>query len=75
VPELFNERRFHLPPKFLNFIDNEHYEEATCSSRRLYTLKAILDHPSDRFRNVYTPACEVSVEVTEDVKRMWNKII
>jgi hypothetical protein len=40
--EIFTERRFHLLLKFLNFVDNERYEEATCSSRRLYKLKPFL---------------------------------
>jgi hypothetical protein len=59
---LFAERRFHLLLKFLHFIDNEHYEEATCSSRRLYKLKPIPDHLSDRFRSVITSECEVSMD-------------
>jgi hypothetical protein len=60
--EIFTERRFHILPKFLHFVDNEHYEEATCSSRRLYKLKPALDHLNDGFRSVYTPECEVSVD-------------
>jgi hypothetical protein len=59
--ELFTERRFHLLLKF-HFVDNGHYEETTCSSRRLYKLKPILDYLSDSFRSVYTPECEVSVD-------------
>lgn len=60
--ELFTERRFHLLIKFLNFINNEHYEEAICSSRRLCELKPILDHLSDRFSSADTPECEVSAD-------------
>jgi hypothetical protein len=59
--ELFT-KRFHLLLTFLHFFDNERYEEVMCDSTRLYKLKSILDHLSDRFRNVYTPECEVSVD-------------
>jgi hypothetical protein len=56
--ELFTERRFHLLLKFSHFVDNENYEEATCSSRRLYKQKSVLDSLNDRFRNVYALECE-----------------
>jgi hypothetical protein len=60
-------RRFHLLLKFLHFIDNDHYEEVACDSRRLYKLK--LDHINDSFRSVYTLECEVSVD---ESLMMWN---
>jgi hypothetical protein len=68
--ELFTERRFHLLLKFLHFVDNESHLEATCGSRRLYKLKPILDHLNDRFRSVYTPECEVSVD---ESLMMWKR--
>jgi hypothetical protein len=67
--ELFAERRFHLLLKFLHFVDDERYEEATCGSRRLYKLIPMLDHLNDRFRSVYTPECEVSVD---ESLMMWK---
>lgn len=66
--ELFAERRFYFLCKSLYFIDNEHNEVATCGSRRLYTLKPMLDHLSGRFQSVYTPQCEVSMNEA----LMWN---
>nr|CAD7423275.1 unnamed protein product [Timema monikensis] len=36
------------------------YDEATCGSRKL--LKPLLDQRNDKFRNVYTPECDVSVD-------------
>jgi hypothetical protein len=59
--ELFIERRFHLL-RFLHFVDNESYDEATCSSKRQYKLKFIVDHLNAKFRSVYTTECDVSVE-------------
>jgi hypothetical protein len=50
--ELFSERRFHLLLKYLHFVDNKSYNEATCGSKRLYKLNPILDHLNDKFRNV-----------------------
>jgi hypothetical protein len=38
-------------------------------SRRLYKLKPILDYLNDRFRSVYTPECEVSVD---ELLMMWK---
>lgn len=67
--ELFTERRFHLLLKFLHFVNNEEYDEATCGSRRLYKLKPILDHLNDRFRSVYTPDCDVSID---ESLMMWK---
>jgi hypothetical protein len=58
ILELFSKRRFH----FLHFVDNEIYDEATCSSKRLYKLKPILDHLNAKFRSVYTPERDVSVD-------------
>jgi hypothetical protein len=52
--DLFSERRFHLLLKFLHFADNESYNEATCSSKRLYKLKPILDHLMSNL-GVYIP--------------------
>jgi hypothetical protein len=60
--ELFTERRCHLLLKFLHFVDNESYDEATRGSKRLYKLKPILDHRNAKFRSVYTPQCDVSVD-------------
>jgi hypothetical protein len=59
--ELFTERRFHLLLKYLHFIGNETYDEATCGSRRLYQLKPIFDQLTDKFGSVYTPECGMSV--------------
>jgi hypothetical protein len=59
--DLFSDRNFHLPLKF-NFVDNESYDEATCGSNRLYKLKPILDHINAKFRSVYTPEGDMSVD-------------
>ena len=67
--ELFTERRFHLLLKFLHFVNNEEYDEATCGSKRLFKLKPILDHLNDRFRSVYTPDCDVSID---ESLMMWK---
>jgi hypothetical protein len=67
--DLFSERRFHLLLKFLHFVDNESYDEATCGSRRLYKPKQILDHLNTRFRSVYTPERDVSVD---ESLMMWK---
>jgi hypothetical protein len=64
--------RFHLLLNF-HFIDNETYDKATCSSRRLHKLKPILDHLNDRFRNVYTPAY-VSVDESMQHGRLSWKV-
>jgi hypothetical protein len=50
--ELFTERRFHLLLKFLHLVDNESYDKATHSSKRLYKLTPTLDHLNDKFRSV-----------------------
>jgi hypothetical protein len=52
---------FHLLLEFLYFVDNESYDEATCSP--------ILDHLNAKFRNVYTPECDVSVD---ESLTMWK---
>jgi hypothetical protein len=39
-------------PQVFSFIDNESYDEATYSSRRLYKLKPILDHLNAKFKSV-----------------------
>jgi hypothetical protein len=57
---------------FLHLVDSECYEEVTCGSRRLYKLKPILDHLSDRFRNVYIPECEMSVD---ELPIMWKVLL
>lgn len=67
--ELFTERRFHLLLKFLHFVDNEAYDEATSGSKRLYKLKPILDHLNKKFQTVYTPECYVSVD---ESLMMWK---
>jgi hypothetical protein len=61
--ELFSERRFHLLLKSLHFVDSRSYDGATCCSKRLYKLQPILDHLNAKFRIVYTPECDVSVDV------------
>jgi hypothetical protein len=55
----FSERGFHLLLKFLHFVDNKSYDEATCSSKKLNKLKPILDHLNAKFRSVYTPISRV----------------
>jgi hypothetical protein len=67
--EIITERRFHLLLIFLHFIDNKIYNEATCHSRRLYNLKPTLDHLNDKFRSVYTPECDMSVD---ESLMMWK---
>jgi hypothetical protein len=67
--ELFSERRFHLLLKFFHFVDNESYNEATCSSKRLYKLKPILDHLNAKFKSAYTPECDVSID---ESMMMWK---
>jgi hypothetical protein len=44
--DLCSERRFHLLLNFFffHFVGNNSYDEATCSSKRLYKLKPMLDH-------------------------------
>lgn len=66
--ELFSERRFHLLLKFLHFVDNESYDEATRGSKRLYKLKPILDLNA-KFRNVHSPECDVSAD---ESLMMWK---
>jgi hypothetical protein len=68
---LFTERRFHFLQKSLHFVDNERYEEATSGSRRLYKPKPVLDYLSDRFRIVYTPECEVSMDELLMTWKVW----
>jgi hypothetical protein len=60
--DLFSEKRFHFLFKFLYFVDNESYDEATCSYKRMYKLKPILDHVNVKFRRIYTPEGDVSVD-------------
>jgi hypothetical protein len=67
--ELFRERRFHLLLKFLHFVGNENYDEATCTSKRLHKLKPILDHGNAKFRSLYTPECDMSVD---ESLMMWK---
>jgi hypothetical protein len=69
--ELFSKRRFHFLLKFLHFVDNKSYNEATCNSKRLYKLKPILAHLNAKFRSVYTPECDVSVD---ESLMMWNGV-
>jgi hypothetical protein len=66
--ELFSKRKFHHLLKFLHFIDNKSYYEATCSSKRLYKLEPILDLNA-KFRSVHTPECDVSVD---ESLMMWK---
>jgi hypothetical protein len=68
--ELFSERRFHLLSKFVHFVDNKSYDEVTYSSRRLYKLKFIWDHLNAKFRSVYTPVSDVSVD---ESLMMWTE--
>jgi hypothetical protein len=68
--ELFSERRFHLLLKFLHFVNNESYDEATCGSKSLYKLKPIMDHLNAKFQSVYTPECDVSVDKS---LMMWKE--
>lgn len=58
--ELYTERRFHLLLEFCNFVENEGYDEAMCGSKRLYTLKPMLEHDA-KFGTIYTPECDVPV--------------
>jgi hypothetical protein len=67
--ELFVKRRFHLLLKFLHLADNKSYDEATCSSKRLYKLKLTLNHLNAKFRSVYTPVCDASVD---ESLMMWK---
>jgi hypothetical protein len=60
--ELLSERMFHLLLKFLHIVDNESYDEATCSSQTLYKLNPMLDHLNAKFTSVYAPECDVSVD-------------
>jgi hypothetical protein len=60
--QLFRKRRLHLLLKVLYFVDNDSYSEGTCSSKRLYKLKPILDCLNAKFRDVYTPECDVSLD-------------
>lgn len=45
--------------RFLHFLDNVSYNKATCSFKRLYEQKPIVDHLSAKFRGAYTPECDV----------------
>jgi hypothetical protein len=60
--ERFSERRFHLLLQCLHSVDNESYDEATYSSKKLYKLKPILDPLHAKVRSVHTPECDVSVD-------------
>jgi hypothetical protein len=74
--ELFSERRFHLLLKFLNFVDNKTYDEATCGSERLSQI--ILYHLNAKFRSVYTPKCYVSADesmMTWKRRLLWKVYI
>jgi hypothetical protein len=66
--DLFSER-FHLLLSFFHFVDNESYDEAICSSKSHCKLKPILDHLNAKFRGVYTPECDVSVN---ESLMMWK---
>jgi hypothetical protein len=46
---------------FLHFVDDENYNEATCSSKRTYKLKLLWDHLNIKLRCIYLPQCDVSI--------------
>jgi hypothetical protein len=78
--DLFSEK-FCLVLKFLHILANQSYNEATCGFKRLYKLKPILVHLNAKFRRVYTPECDVSVDESLMMwkgclflKRVWYKI-
>jgi hypothetical protein len=56
--------------KFLNFVDNECYDEDTCGSKRLYKLKSIQNHPTETLRNLYN----LKLSVSEDESLMLWKV-
>nr|CAD7575868.1 unnamed protein product [Timema californicum] len=52
--ELFSERRFHLLLKFLHFVDNEAYDEATCGSKNNNVCQYLGRIPEDNQENNIT---------------------
>jgi hypothetical protein len=52
--DLFSQKWFHALLKFLQFIDNQSYNEDTCSSKRQNKLKPILNLLYTKFGSAHT---------------------
>jgi hypothetical protein len=51
--DLFSEKKFCLLVRFLHFVHNKSYDDAICSSKRLYNLKSLLDHLNTKFESAH----------------------
>jgi hypothetical protein len=68
--QVVNKEKIRVIYYTIHFIDNETYNDTTCSSKRLYELKPILVHVNYMFGCVYTPEYDMSVD---EFLVMWNE--
>jgi hypothetical protein len=74
---------FHLILKFLAFIHNESYHEASCSFTILYKLQPTSGQVNVEFKYAYTPVHDRSVDESSfkkgclsiEMSLIWYKII
>jgi hypothetical protein len=60
----FSHRKIMERPVFLDLLSKKMFNinKATRGSERMYKLKPILDHQNAKFRSVYTPEGDVSLD-------------
>ncbi|XP_047103529.1 piggyBac transposable element-derived protein 4-like [Schistocerca piceifrons] len=60
--KVMSEKRFHLLLKFLHFADNTSYDPLGTTSRKLFKIHATMEHLRHKFRSVYMPERNITVE-------------
>ncbi|XP_049954903.1 piggyBac transposable element-derived protein 4-like [Schistocerca serialis cubense] len=60
--KVMSEKRFHLLLKFLHFADNTSYDPLGTISRKLFKIHPIMEHLRRKFRSVYMPERNITIE-------------
>ncbi|XP_047115702.1 piggyBac transposable element-derived protein 4-like [Schistocerca piceifrons] len=69
--KVMNEKWLHLLLKFLHFADNTSYDPLGTISRKLFKIHPIMEHLQSKFRSVYMPERNITIDESLLLWRGW----
>ncbi|XP_047106622.1 piggyBac transposable element-derived protein 4-like [Schistocerca piceifrons] len=66
-----SEKQFHLLLKFLHFADNTSYDPLVTISRKLFKIHPIMEHLWRKFRSVYMPERNITIDKSLLLWKGW----
>lgn len=60
--QVMSRNRFQVILDFLHFNDNSHYDPNDPNRDRLYKVRPLIDHLVSKFKSVYTPSRDISID-------------